>query len=145
MLNIISSYTNSGNHGDATMVVVTNGHMVWELQSGTGFFAGQHLAYRGVRLDKGPLGRRLNPNFEKSMQLSIALYVRLGGQATITLPSFGRLPYVKFDVDSDGVYFNPTHLRQVEGLDITGYPELEWILRNRCEFKGSIVNEPTFV
>ena len=145
MLNIISSYTNSGNHGDATMVVVTNGHMVWELQSGTGFFAGQHLAYRGVRLDKGPLGRRLNPNFEKSMQLSIALYVRLGRQATITLPSFGRLPYVKFDVDSDGVYFNPTHLRQVEGLDITGYPELEWILRNRFEFKGSIVNEPTFV
>lgn len=144
MLNIISSYQNSGNHGDATMVVVTNGHMVWELQSGTGFFAGQHLAYRGVRLDKGPLGRRLNPNFEKSMQLSIALYVRLGGQATITLPAFGRLPFVKFDVDKDGVYFNPTHLRLVSGIDITGYPELEWILRNRFEFKGFIVNAPTF-
>lgn len=144
MLNIISSYTNSGNHGDATMVVVTNGHMVWELQSGTGFFAGQHLAYRGVRLEKGPLGRRLNPQFEKSMQLSIALYTRLCGQATITLPSFGRLPFVKLDVDKDGVYFNPTHLRLVSGLDITGYPELEWILRNRFEFRGFIVNEPTF-
>lgn len=145
MLNIISSYQNSGNHGGCTMVVVTNGHLIWEIQSGDGFFAGQHLAYRGVRLDKAPLGRRLNPNFEKSMQLSIALYVRLGGQATITLPSFGRLPYVKFDVDNDGVYFNPGQLRQVSGIDVTGYPELGWILRNRCEFRGFIVNEPTFV